>query len=72
MSTLKKTKPLALSAFARDRRVSEGAVRAATATGRLERSLVSVRGRWKIADLDLARQEWVQNVNENMIRGPRP
>lgn len=52
-------KPLALSEYAKRRGVSHEAVRKAVAAGRLKECLVTVRGKAKIADPDLADREWV-------------
>ena len=61
-------RPIALAAFGRIVGVTEGAVRGATRTGRLERSLVIIRGRLKIGNLPLALQEWEANRDEAKAR----
>jgi hypothetical protein len=55
--------PLSLRAFARLVGVDEAAIRKGVRTGRLRRSLGrDAKGRPHIANVGLARQEWVQNA----------
>jgi phage terminase Nu1 subunit (DNA packaging protein) len=56
------SRPMAASTYARHRGVSPEAVRKAVESGRLERSIVIVRGKPKIIDVDLADREWEANT----------
>lgn len=56
------SKPISLLAYAKRRGVSAEAVRKAIDAGRLERSVVVVRGKPKIADADLADREWAERT----------
>ena len=54
--------PMSLRGYARRRNVSAEAVSKAVARGRLRRSVQILNGQPKIADPDLADQEWVENT----------
>jgi len=54
--------PMAVSAFAELVGVTPRAVRKAIQSGRLDRSIVLVKGKSKIANIDLARAEWNANT----------
>lgn len=54
---------LSLRGFARLLGVDEAAIRKGIHTGRLAASVVYVKGRPKIGDLERAREEWVENAD---------
>jgi phage terminase Nu1 subunit (DNA packaging protein) len=60
---------LSLRAFAKRQGVTENAVRKAVASGRLSKSLGSVKGKPFIADPELADAEWVTNVQPQPDKG---
>jgi len=66
------TEPLTVRAFARLLDVDEKAVRKAITRGRLSRSIRREGGRPVIADVDLARQEWVANAARTYVRPADP
>lgn len=55
-------KPISVRAYARHRGCTHQAVRKAIDDGRLEGSVVRVRGQAKIADVELADREWTANT----------
>jgi hypothetical protein len=63
-------KPLSLRAYARRRDVSHEAVRRAIESGRLERSVVLVKGEPKITDPELADHEWEANTRPTSMAAP--
>lgn len=65
-----KPRPMSLLAYAKRRGLSAEAVCKAVRSGRLERSIVVVRGKPKIADPELADREWENNTRT--ARPPKP
>ena len=66
-----KAKPLDLAAYAAIRGVSKVAVHKAVTSGRLKGCLVyDARGRAKIADVELAHQEWAAHTQQRVDHEP--
>jgi len=55
-------RPIAASSYARHRGVSPEAVRKAIESGRLDQSIVIIRGKPKVRDIELADREWAANT----------
>ena len=66
-----KSKPTSVRAYARHRGCTHQAVRKAIHEGRLEASITHVKGKPKIADIELADKEWEAKTSPQASANPR-